>query len=260
VNKNNESRSSDDELHASLHALLHDGDFGTDEPADDDTLRDDISRILGRTGLGPPDSPAESPSSSQDSAQAAEPSVDQRDKDQDLVYSMSTQEIPSPPSGFEKFYRNAYRSLMRDAIFVGGNTHEAEEAVSMAMVEVLQRWETIENPRAYARRAVIRNLIEDRKRKQQSHERLIQLSQGPPEHYLDPGLTVWEQKEWVTQFLNSLPPAQREVVACLVDMLTLREIALLLGKTEAAVLKNLSEVRRRLADYLAENNIAEKAQ
>jgi RNA polymerase sigma factor (sigma-70 family) len=174
---------------------------------------------------------------------------------------MSTQEIPRRPSNFEEFFRSDYRPLMRDVIFfAGGKPHEAEDVVSEAMIEVLQRWESIENPRAYARRAAIRILFKDRKRELQIQERLIQSGQVPPEYDLDPGLTVREQQEWVTLFLKRLPPAQREVLACMFDALTPREIAQFLGKTEAAVRRNLWEVRRKLADCLAEIDGAEEAQ
>jgi RNA polymerase sigma factor (sigma-70 family) len=173
---------------------------------------------------------------------------------------LSTKQPPFPPSGFEEFYRAAYRPLVRDVIFAGGKPHEAEDAVSTAMTEVLQRWETIENPAAYARRAAINNLIKDKQRGlPRIQKRLIQQGQVAPEHDLDPGLTVWEQPEWVTLLLKSLPPAQREVLACMVDMFAPREIAQLLGKTEAAVRQNLRAARKRLADCLAEIDAAEEA-
>ena len=54
------------------------------------------------------------------------------------------------------------------------------------------------------------------------------------------------------QLLESLPPAQREVLACMIDMLTPQEIAQLLGKTEAAVRQNLCAARKSLLRYLAE--------
>lgn len=44
-------------------------------------------------------------------------------------------------------FRNAYRPLVRDVIFAGWNPDEAEDAVSAAMIEVLQRWDSIGNPR-----------------------------------------------------------------------------------------------------------------
>jgi DNA-directed RNA polymerase specialized sigma24 family protein len=63
---------------------------------------------------------------------------------------------------------------------------------------------------------------------------------------------VWEQQEWVTMLLKSLPCAQREVLACAFDSFTPREIARLLGRTDAAVRQNLYAARKRLASYLAD--------
>jgi DNA-directed RNA polymerase specialized sigma24 family protein len=56
----------------------------------------------------------------------------------------------------------------------------------------------------------------------------------------------------VRLLLKSLPPAQREVLACMVDTFTRQEIAQLLGKTEVAVRQNLCAARKRLARCLAE--------
>ena len=63
----------------------------------------------------------------------------------------------------------------------------------------------------------------------------------------------------MTQVLKSLPPAQREVLACMIDEFTRQEIARLLGKTEAAVRQNLHAARMRLATWLAEGNRWEEA-
>jgi RNA polymerase sigma factor (sigma-70 family) len=153
---------------------------------------------------------------------------------------------------FEELFRDAYQALLRDAIFAGGNLHEAEDAVSAALEEVLRRWDRIDNPRAYARRATISLLIKNKARGQQRiRDRIIQRGEYPIEHDLDPGLTVWEEQEWVMQLLESLPPAQREVVACMVDMFPRKEIAQLLGKTDAAVRQNLCAARKSLVSYLA---------
>jgi RNA polymerase sigma factor (sigma-70 family) len=160
-------------------------------------------------------------------------------------------------TAFEDFYRSAYQPLLRDVIFAGGTLHEAEDAVSATMTVVLQRWDVIENPQAYARRAAISNLINSKQRGlPRIRERLIGRGLVPPEHDLDPGLTAWEQQEWVTLLLKSLPAAQREVLACMVDMFTGKEIAQLLGKTEAGVRQNLCAARKRLMSYLAETDDA----
>jgi RNA polymerase sigma factor (sigma-70 family) len=165
-----------------------------------------------------------------------------------------TSKAPSPVwSAFEALFRDAYQGLLRDAMFAGGNPHEAEDAVSAALEEVLRRWDRIENPRAYARQATISNLIKNKQRGQQRiRERLIQRGDFQLERELDPGLTIWEEQEWVLQLLASLPAAQREVLACMVDMFGRKEIAQLLGKTDAAVRQNLCAARKSLVSYLAE--------
>jgi RNA polymerase sigma factor (sigma-70 family) len=160
--------------------------------------------------------------------------------------------MPVTTTPFEDLFRDAYRGLLRDAIFAGGNLHEAEDAVSAALEEVLRRWDRIDDPRAYARRATISILIKNKQRGQQRvRDRMIQRGAYLTEHDLDPGLTVWEEQEWVMQLLESLPPAQREVLACLVDMFPRKEIAELLGKTDAAVRQNLCAARTSLVSYLA---------
>jgi DNA-directed RNA polymerase specialized sigma24 family protein len=69
----------------------------------------------------------------------------------------------------------------------------------------------------------------------------------------DTGLTIWEDKQWVTQVLASLSPAQREVMAFIVDDFTPGEVAALLGKTPAAVRQNMCAARHRLARGLPQN-------
>lgn len=153
---------------------------------------------------------------------------------------------------FEELFRDAYQALLRDAIFAGGDPAEAEDAVSAALEEVLRRWDRIDNPRAYARKATISILIKNKERGQQRlRDRIIQRGQYPTEQDTDPGLTVWEEQEWVMQLLESLPPAQREVLACMVDLFPRKEIAQLLGKTDAAVRQNLCAARKSLVSYLA---------
>jgi RNA polymerase sigma factor (sigma-70 family) len=166
-------------------------------------------------------------------------------------------ETPLPRPDFEAFFRVTYKPLVHEVVFAGGDLHQAEDAVSAAMTEVFQRWSGISNPRAYARRAAISHLIKSKQRGlRRIQDRLIERGEVTPEHALDPGLLIWEQQEWVTLLLKSLPPAQQEVLACMVDMFTCQEIAHLLGKTEAAVRQNLCAARKRLASYLAQANAA----
>lgn len=154
---------------------------------------------------------------------------------------------------FTDLFKDAYQVLVRDVICAGGNPHEAEDVVNTALEEVLRKWDKIENPRAYARKAAINHLIKNRQRGQQRiRARMIERGDYRLERYSDPGLTVWEKQQWVMQFLEPLPPAQREVLAYMVDEFTPKEIAQLLGKSEAAVRQNLCTARKTLISYLAQ--------
>lgn len=173
---------------------------------------------------------------------------------------MKRQEPASHEQDFEEFYRSSYRPLLRDVIVAGGDPHEAEDALSTAMVEVIQRWDKIANPHAYARRAAISNLIKNKhKRLSKIRDRLIEQRAIPDVQEQDLALTAWEDQEWVTQLLKSLPSAQREVLACMIDEFTRQEIAQLLGKTEAAVRQNLCAARAKLAAWLAQGDRWEEA-
>jgi hypothetical protein len=63
---------------------------------------------------------------------------------------MTGPHAPLPAADFAEFFRVAYQPLVRDVIFAGWNLPEAEDAVSTAMAAVLQHWDKIDNPRAYA--------------------------------------------------------------------------------------------------------------
>jgi RNA polymerase sigma factor (sigma-70 family) len=178
-----------------------------------------------------------------------------------LAFRYNTSKRPKltpPEQDFEEFFRSAYRSLLRDVIFAGGEPQDAEDALSAAMEEVLRRWDAIDNPRAYARRAAISNLIKNKERGlQRTVDRLIEKRHVPAAP--DPGLSTWEEQEWVTQLLKSLPAAQQEVLAYMIDEFTQQEIAQLFGKTEAAVRQNLYMARKRLAACIAEADRQEEA-
>jgi RNA polymerase sigma-70 factor (ECF subfamily) len=160
-------------------------------------------------------------------------------------------------AAFSAFFRSDYQSLLRAVIFTGGEPHEAEDALEDAMCVAYEKWESIESPHAYVRTVAIRKLIKtkDRKRREQSAT-----SDGDgAESGETTGQEIWEQQEWVSSVLEQLPPAQRQVLTCVVEELKPAEIAVLLGKNPDAVRQNLSAARKRLKKYLAETSRAEIA-
>jgi hypothetical protein len=47
---------------------------------------------------------------------------------------------------FANFYRDSYQKVLRATIFAGATLHEAEDAVSVAMTDVLKHWDRIDAP------------------------------------------------------------------------------------------------------------------
>jgi RNA polymerase sigma factor (sigma-70 family) len=163
---------------------------------------------------------------------------------------LAEQEV-SPPDGFVGFYRAHYRDLLRSAMYAGATKREADEAAQAVMKEVLKHWSKLKDPLAYARRGVVSNYIKDKTRGlDRTRHRLVERGAGTAEGREDPNLTVWENREWVMQILQSLPPGQREVMAFIIDGFAPTEVAALLGRSPDAVRQSLCAARRRLKEVL----------
>lgn len=62
---------------------------------------------------------------------------------------------PARTSAFEDFYGFEYAGLVRAATLIVGSRAVAEDLVQDAFVRVHAKWDGIDNPPAYARRAVV---------------------------------------------------------------------------------------------------------
>lgn len=161
----------------------------------------------------------------------------------------------APPPGFDDFFKSAYRTLMVTALYADATEQEAEDAVAAAMEEILRRWSQIDNPLAYGRRATVSNFFKERERGlRRIRQRLVERGEAMQESTDSTALMVWENRQWVTQLLESLPRAQREVMTFIVDGFTPAEIAGLLGRTPDAVRQNLHAARARLRLTLLEQD------
>lgn len=158
----------------------------------------------------------------------------------------------SPPAGFEDFYRAAYRELVRAAMVAGATTEEAKDAASKTLLEMLRIWPVPGHPLTYARKAVVNNFIKEKTRGNlRAVRRLIERGHvSAREGAEDIRFTSLETREWVMGLLKRLPPAQRKVMACIVDGLSYEEIAEVLGKSRDAVRRNLSDARAGLVKLL----------
>lgn len=168
---------------------------------------------------------------------------------------------PALPPEFAAFFRAEYRSLMAAVMSVGATREEADEAAASAMEEVLRRWDQIGAPLAYGKKAALSNFYKEKERGlDRTRGRLMQGAEARRDGADDPGLNVWEDQQWVMQILGSLPPAQREALALVVDGFTPTQIAQMLGKTAEAVRQNLRAARMRLTvDLLDQDQAAQRS-
>jgi RNA polymerase sigma-70 factor (ECF subfamily) len=135
----------------------------------------------------------------------------------------------------------------------GASYHQADDAVALAMEEVLRRWGEITEAFAYARIAAVHNFIKAKTRDKDRRHLGGDCDHGPE---LDAAceasaraLNVWEDRQWVGQLLASLLPAQRAEMTWIVNGFSSTEIATLLGKTPDAVRQNLHLARQRLRQH-----------
>jgi RNA polymerase sigma factor (sigma-70 family) len=150
---------------------------------------------------------------------------------------------------FEEFYRSHYPRLVKALIILAqGDVKRAEDAAQDAMTAAWRRWDSIDLPRAWVYKAAGRYLVKAERRSRREAPRPPDEGAGEPS--CPAGQEIWAQQEWVSEVLKVLTPAEREVMDFILDGLRPADIALLLGKTPAAVRQNLSAARRRLRRYL----------
>ncbi|WP_204014070.1 RNA polymerase sigma factor [Virgisporangium aurantiacum] len=166
----------------------------------------------------------------------------------------------APRISFDDFFQATYRQLLRTWMYAGATEQEAEDAILAAMEDLYRHWDRakdpIENPMAYVQQAVRSHFIKARERDRERERRQIKGHGGAAAGCQDAGLNIWEQREWVKQILQSLPPKQGEVLAFVVDGYAPTEIAKLLGRDKAAVRQSLRAARKRLKKALRNNPAA----
>ncbi|MBB6347632.1 SigE family RNA polymerase sigma factor [Nonomuraea muscovyensis] len=112
---------------------------------------------------------------------------------------------------FREFVAAHQQSLMRTAYLLAGDAHRAEDLLQAVLLKVLGRWSRlsrIDNPEAYARKALLNQHISWRRRLRGGAELP---SAAPPERsYSSEDATV--VRLVMRQALMRLPPRQRAVI------------------------------------------------
>lgn len=148
----------------------------------------------------------------------------------------------APAAGFEETYREHRLALLRLAYLMSGSHEVSEDAVQTAFVSAHDRWDQIENPLPYLKRAVV-NLVKDGQRRR---FRLLAKAPEQPSVVLPPEIDeTWAQ-------LARLPWVQRAVVVLhYYEDLPLTEVAAVLDRPASTVRSDhrraLDKLRKALA-------------
>jgi len=161
-----------------------------------------------------------------------------------------TRQVLSPEQleQFEAVFRHRFIPLVGFLIAAGAGRHDAEDAVQSALVQLAQKWETVDHPAPWARTTAWRIWM-----KAKSKETAVSSDPAdlPQVAYRDPSPDIAEQLDLV-QLLQRLSAMQRTVMAFAIDGAEPTETAEALGVSAGSVRQNLLRARRHLEHILKE--------
>lgn len=151
---------------------------------------------------------------------------------------------------FADFYAAHFDPLVRFLVRLGAERTEAEDAAQSAMLALLQRHDDVRDGPAWIRVVARNNWL--RAMRQTALTVRPESLDGQAETDGDPAGIVSRrlQRDRAARLVGELPPAQREIVALVVDGYSPAEIGELTGRSPAVVRSNLSHARRRLRQRL----------
>ncbi len=158
------------------------------------------------------------------------------------------------PGELEAFFAAEYPKLVKIlGVIFEAKIDEAENAAQKAMEDLARRSKAGQapsrNPAAYVQRAAIRYFVKERQRDRKRLPREIKGGHLTLPVYLDDGLTVCEDEQWVEHVLESLTPAQRDVIKLVMEGASNHEIAEELGKSDVTIRQLRKTGRDRLLEH-----------
>ncbi|GAA1114624.1 SigE family RNA polymerase sigma factor [Kribbella jejuensis] len=148
---------------------------------------------------------------------------------------------------FEEFARARLSQLYRTAWLLTGDRHHAEDLVQDTLANLLKVWHRIENPNAYARTALVRTYISQRRRKSWG-ERPTGVLPEVVERAGDVELRVALQSA-----LGELAPLDRAVLVLrFFEDRSVEQVALDLGKKTSAITTRTARALERLRAVLGD--------
>lgn len=124
---------------------------------------------------------------------------------------------------------------------------DAADAAQESFEELLIKWATVRNPRAWLRTVAFRKML---RRPAQAEESLENLPAEPAEAAASAYLDLNEEERAVRIAIGQLPMKQRQVFALNFDGFSYPEIAEILQITEVAARKNMERARATLKELL----------
>ena len=150
--------------------------------------------------------------------------------------------VSSAPQTLEAVYRSSQLALTRLAYLLVGDRNEAEDVVQSVFTTAATRWETIEEPAAYLRRAVVNRANDVHRRGFRSAATPVHVAESSAEPEVD---DLW-------CLVQRLPATQRAVVVLrFYEDLALADIAVVLGRRASTVRSDLRRALTKLRESLA---------
>ena len=151
---------------------------------------------------------------------------------------------------FEEFARARISQLYRTAWLLTGDRHHAEDLVQDTLANLLKAWHRIDNPNAYARTALVRTFVSQRRRKSWSERPTAELPETV-ERAGDPELRMALQSA-----LAELAPLDRAVLVLrFFEDRSVEQVALDLGKKPGAIRTRTSRALERLRVVLGDDAV-----
>jgi RNA polymerase sigma factor (sigma-70 family) len=149
--------------------------------------------------------------------------------------------VSSEPQPLEAVYRSSWLRLTRLAYLLVGDRSEAEDVVQAVFTTATRRWDAIDEPMGYLRRAVVNRANDVHRR---SFRRL-------PAAVIATGCIDEPEVDELWVLVQELPPPQRAVVVLrFYEDLTLADIAKLLDRPANTVRSDLRRALTKLRGSL----------
>jgi RNA polymerase sigma-70 factor, ECF subfamily len=152
--------------------------------------------------------------------------------------------LVSEGSEIERIYREHGQHMLRTLLAFSGDPEVAREAVAEALAQALRRGPALRDPLAWTWRTAFKVARGELKRRR---------AVGPPP--FQPPYEIPEPAVDMMAALRALSPSQRAAIALhhVADR-PVREVAAILGMSQAAIRVHLSRGRRRLRELMEESD------